>query len=144
MFERKAGALAGLAAPTYTPNQRCLLKPWLDDASPLADAIRRGEIRSAEAVEASLEAIANSKLNALTFLDAEGARRQAEQIDARIARGEDAGLLSGVPILVKDVEDAAGWPAQAGWMPSAIPGPRIRARPALPGCSRRPGMPGGR
>jgi len=114
LFERKAGALAGLAAPTYTPNQRCLLKPWLDDASPLADAIRRGEIRSAEAVEASLEAIANSKLNALTFLDAEGARRQAEQIDARIARGEDAGLLSGVPILVKDVEDAAGWPTTHG------------------------------
>src|SRR2546426_391358 len=107
-------ALAGLAAPTYTPNRRCLLKPWLDDASPLADAIRRGEIRSAEAVEASLEAIANSKLNALTFLDAEGARRQAEQIDARIARGEDAGLLSGVPILVKDVEDADGWPTTHG------------------------------
>src|SRR2546422_1891728 len=90
------------------------MEPWLDDASSLADAIRGREIRSVDAVEASLEAIANSKLNALTFLDAEGARRQAEQIDARIARGKDAGLLSGVPILVKDVEDAAGWPTTHG------------------------------
>ena len=79
---------------------------------------------SADAVEASLEAIANSKLNPLTFLDAEGARRQAEQIDARIPRGEDPGLLAGVPVLVKDVEDAAGWPTtrtnscSTTWQPS--------------------------
>ncbi len=112
--ERKRAALAGLAAPTYTPNGGAFLKPWLDDASSLADAIRRGEIRSADVVEASLEAIGNSKLNALTYLDADGARRQAEQTDARIARGEDPGLLAGVPILVKDVEDAAGWPTTHG------------------------------
>jgi len=90
------------------------MKPWLDDASSLADAIRRGEIRSADAVEASLEAIANSKLNALTYLDAEGARKQAAEIDARIAKGEGPGLLAGVPTLVKDVEDAAGWPTTHG------------------------------
>ena len=90
------------------------MKPWLDDASSLADAIRRGEVKSADAVEASLEAIANSKLNALTMLDAEGARKQAQQIDDRIKKGEDPGLLAGVPILVKDVEDAAGWPTTHG------------------------------
>ena len=90
------------------------MKPWLDDASSLADAIRRREIRSADAVEASLEAIANSKLNALTYLDAEGARKQAAEIDARIAKGEDPGLFAGVPTLVKDVEDAAGWPTTHG------------------------------
>jgi aspartyl-tRNA(Asn)/glutamyl-tRNA(Gln) amidotransferase subunit A len=90
------------------------MKPWLDDACSLADAIRRGDIRSADAVEASLEAIANSKLNALTYLHAEGARQQADEIDARIARGEDPGLLAGVPVLVKDVEDAAGWPTTHG------------------------------
>lgn len=90
------------------------MKPWLDDASSLADAVRRGEVRSADAVEASLEAIASSELNALTMLDAEGARRQAAQIDDRIRKGEDPGLLAGVPILVKDVEDAAGWPTTHG------------------------------
>jgi aspartyl-tRNA(Asn)/glutamyl-tRNA(Gln) amidotransferase subunit A len=90
------------------------VKSWLDDASSLADAIRRGEIRSADAVEASLEAIAHSRLNALTMLDAESAREQAAQIDARVAKGEDPGLLAGVPTLVKDVEDAAGWPTTHG------------------------------
>src|SRR2546426_1679977 len=90
------------------------MKPWLDDASSLADAIRRGEIRSTDALEASLEAIANSKLNALTYLDTVGEYRDGEQIDARIAQREDPGLLAGVPILVKDVEDAAGWPTTHG------------------------------
>src|SRR3990172_6059695 len=90
------------------------MNPWLDDASSLADAVRRGEIRSADAVEASLTAVANSKLNALTYLDAEGAREQAAEIDARIKKGENPGLLAGVPILVKDVEDAAGWPTTHG------------------------------
>jgi len=90
------------------------MKPWLDEASSLADAVRRGEVKSADAVEASLEAIANSKLNALTMLDAEGARKQAARIDDRVKKGEDPGLLAGVPILVKDVEDAAGWPTTHG------------------------------
>ena len=90
------------------------MKPWLEDASSLADAIRHGDIKSAEAVETSLEAIADSRLNALTMLDAESARQQAAQVDARIAKGEDPGLLAGVPILVKDVEDVAGWPTSHG------------------------------
>jgi aspartyl-tRNA(Asn)/glutamyl-tRNA(Gln) amidotransferase subunit A len=90
------------------------MQHWLDDASSLADAIRRRDIKSADIVEASLEAIANSKLNALTMLDEEAAREQAAQIDARIAKGEDPGLLAGVPTLVKDVEDAAGWATTHG------------------------------
>jgi aspartyl-tRNA(Asn)/glutamyl-tRNA(Gln) amidotransferase subunit A len=90
------------------------MEPWLDDASSLAEAIRRREIGSADAVEASLEAIANSKLNALTYIDADGARKQAALIDDRIRKSEDPGLLAGVPALVKDVEDAAGWPTTHG------------------------------
>lgn len=90
------------------------MEPWLDDACSLADAIRRGEVRSADAVEASLKAIESSELNPLTYLDAEGARKQAEQIDARIAKGEDPGLFAGVPLVVKDVEDVAGMPTSHG------------------------------
>jgi aspartyl-tRNA(Asn)/glutamyl-tRNA(Gln) amidotransferase subunit A len=89
-------------------------KPWLEDACSLAEAIRRREVKSADAVEASLKAIEGSKVNALTYLDAEGAWKQAEQIDVRIAKGEDPGLLAGVPLLVKDVEDAAGMPTSHG------------------------------
>jgi len=90
------------------------MKPWLDDACSLAEAILRGEVRAGDALEASLAAIAGSKLNALTYIDEEAARRQAEEIDARIKRGENPGLLCGVPILVKDMESAAGMPTSYG------------------------------
>jgi aspartyl-tRNA(Asn)/glutamyl-tRNA(Gln) amidotransferase subunit A len=90
------------------------MKPWLGDASSLADTIRHGDVRSADAVEASLAAIAASKLNAVAYLDAEGARRQAAEIDRRIATGEDPGLLAGVPLLVKDLSHAKGMPTTHG------------------------------
>src|SRR3990172_13153635 len=90
------------------------MKVWMDDASSLADAVRRREGRVADALEASLDAIQRSELNTVVTLDAEGARRQAEAIDERLSRGEDPGLFAGVPLLVKDVEDAAGMPTSHG------------------------------
>jgi aspartyl-tRNA(Asn)/glutamyl-tRNA(Gln) amidotransferase subunit A len=90
------------------------MNSWLDDACSLADAIKRREIRAVDALKGSLEAIETSKLNALTYLDAEGAVRQAEEIDRRIAAGEDPGPFAGVPLLVKDVEDAEGMPTTHG------------------------------
>ena len=90
------------------------MKPWLDDACSLAEAIRRGDVKSADAVEASLEAIAATKLNPTVSMDAEGARRAAARIDERIANGEDPGLFAGVPMLVKDMEEAAGLPTSEG------------------------------
>ncbi|MDP9237641.1 MAG: amidase, partial [Chloroflexota bacterium] len=93
------------------------MRPWLEDASSLADAIRRGEIRSVDVLEASLAAISASKLNAVVHLDAEDARRQAEAIDRRVGAGEDPGLLAGVPLLVKDLEDAKGMPTTYGSVP---------------------------
>jgi aspartyl-tRNA(Asn)/glutamyl-tRNA(Gln) amidotransferase subunit A len=93
------------------------MKPWLEDASSLADAIRRGEVKASDALEASLGAIADSQTNPIVTLDAEGARKAAAQIDERIKRGEDPGLLAGVPILVKDMEDVAGLPTTHGSIP---------------------------
>lgn len=90
------------------------MEVWLEDACSLAEAIRRGEIRSADAVEASLHAIENTKANPIVTLDAETARDNAAQIDTRIAKGEDPGLFAGVPLLVKDVEDAKGLPTSHG------------------------------
>ncbi len=90
------------------------MQPWLDDGSSLADAIRNGDVRATDALEASLDAIANSKLNAVVYLDADDARRQAAEIDRRVAAGEDPGLFAGVPMLVKDLEDAKGWPTTHG------------------------------
>src|SRR3972149_5686461 len=90
------------------------MKPWLKDASSLADAIRADEVRAADALEASLAAIEQSKLNAAVYLDAEGARRAAEEIDRRVRAGEEPGPFAGVPMLVKDVEDVAGMPTARG------------------------------
>ena len=90
------------------------MKVWMDDASSLADAVRRREVRAADALEASLEAIQSSELNTVVTLDAEGARRQAAAIDERLSRGEDPGLFAGVPMLVKDMEDAVGMPTSHG------------------------------
>ena len=50
------------------------MKVWMDDASSLADAVRRREVRAADALEASLDAIQRSELNTVVTLDAEGAR----------------------------------------------------------------------
>ncbi|HEY7802108.1 MAG TPA: amidase [Dehalococcoidia bacterium] len=90
------------------------MEAWARDASSLADAIRAGEVRSSDAVEASLAAIGRSELNAVVYLDGDGAREAAAAIDRRIAAGEAPGLLAGVPILVKDLEDAAGMPTTHG------------------------------
>ena len=90
------------------------MKPWLDDASSLADAIRRGEVRAIDAVEASLDAVAASKLNAAIYVDADGARHAAEDIDRRVAAGDDPGPFAGVPMLIKDVEAVAGMPQTHG------------------------------
>ena len=93
------------------------MKPWLQDAGSLADAIRRGEVRSADAVEASLLAIEDSDLNTVAYLDAESARAAAAEIDRRIAAGEDPGLFAGVPMLIKDVMHVKGWPTARGSVP---------------------------
>ncbi|MEK7246929.1 MAG: amidase, partial [Chloroflexota bacterium] len=90
------------------------MKVWLEDACSLADAVRRGDVSASDALEASLEAIGASQLNPIVTLDAEGARKAAADIDARIKRGDDPGLFAGVPILVKDMEDVAGLPTTHG------------------------------
>lgn len=75
-----------------------------------ADAVRRGEVSPSELVVDALERIAglNGELNAFVALDPEGAHAQAEAIEQRLAAGESVGALAGIPIGVKDLEDAAG------------------------------------
>jgi|CXWL01.1.fsa_nt_gi aspartyl-tRNA(Asn)/glutamyl-tRNA(Gln) amidotransferase subunit A len=90
------------------------MKPWLESASSLADSIRNGDIRAADALEASLDAIAASKLNAVCYLDAPAARQRAEEIDHQVAAGNDPGPFAGVPLLVKDLEHARGMPTTHG------------------------------
>ena len=90
------------------------MEPWLDDASSLADAIRSRDVSAEEALEASLAAIERSELNTVAHLDAEGSRKAAADIDRRVQAGDDPGPFAGVPMLVKDLEDAVGMPTTQG------------------------------
>lgn len=53
-------------------------------------------------------------LGAVVALDPERTRAEADALTARIARGDDPGPLAGLPVLVKDLEDAAGFPTTRG------------------------------
>ena len=68
------------------------------------------EVSAREVLEAHLAQITavNPKVNAIVTLDAEGARAQADAIDARRARGEAPGPLAGMPIACKDMERTKG------------------------------------
>ena len=79
-------------------------------ASELAEAIRSKKLSSKEVVEAHLDRIAkvNPKLNAIVQLTAEAARKEADEADAALARGEIKGPLHGVPITIKDTLETAG------------------------------------
>src|ERR1700704_732163 len=79
-------------------------------AGELADAIRSKNLSSRMIVEAHLERIAkvNPKLNAVVQLTAEAARKEADEADAALARGEIKGPLHGVPITIKDTLETAG------------------------------------
>lgn len=83
-----------------------------------ATAIREGRLGSLELVEECLDRIAahDGALNAFVHLDADGARRAAEAVDARVAAGagELLGPFAGVPFGVKDLEDCAGMPTSHG------------------------------
>ncbi len=83
-----------------------------------AAAIREGRLSALGLVEECLERIAagNDELNAFVFLDPDGARRAAEDVDRQVARGEGdrLGPLAGVPFGVKDLEDCAGMPTSHG------------------------------
>ena len=86
------------------------------DAVGTAEAVRAGRLGARDAVEAALARIASldPALNCFTAVLADTARRDAEAVDARVARGEDPGLLAGVPFAVKNLFDVAGLTTLAG------------------------------
>jgi len=55
-------------------------------------------------LEESLAEIArrNDELNVFLYVDEDGARAAARAVDERVARGENAGTLAGVPVALKD------------------------------------------
>ncbi len=82
----------------------------------LAERVRRGELSAVENVRAALARIHrdNEALNAFIHVDEKLALGVAEEVDAAVARGDDAGLLAGVPFGVKDADACAGLPLSHG------------------------------
>ena len=83
----------------------------------LAQRIKNKELSAREVMAAHLEQIerVNPKVNAIvSMLAPEQALALAETADARQAQGEPLGVLHGLPIAIKDLEDAVGFPTSSG------------------------------
>jgi len=74
-------------------------------AHEIRDAIRAGETTAGEIIRSCLARIeaVNPKVMAYTDVWKETALARAEEVDRKLARGEDAGPLAGVPIGLKEV-----------------------------------------
>ena len=107
----------------------------------LAEQVRTRQLSARELAQGALDRIEelNGRINAFTVVDAEAALEAAGSIDGRIARGDDVGELAGIPIGVKDLEDAAGFRTSHGSPLHAEDGPAKRdsvlvARLRAAGC----------
>ena len=82
---------------------------WMT-AVELEALIKRGEVSATEVVQAHLDQIdaVNPKLNAIVTYLPEMALELAKHGDERQARGEELGLLHGLPIAHKDLFETAG------------------------------------
>ena len=85
-------------------------------ATGLAQAIREGRISSREALDFHLDRVErlNPKINAVIAIDADAARKRAQEADAARAGGESWGPLHGLPMTVKDAYEVTGMATVCG------------------------------
>jgi aspartyl-tRNA(Asn)/glutamyl-tRNA(Gln) amidotransferase subunit A len=85
-------------------------------AEALADLIRTRRLSPVELMEATLARIeaVNPAINAFVQLDPERAMEAARAQTERLARGEDLGPLGGLPLGVKELENAVGFRSTSG------------------------------
>jgi aspartyl-tRNA(Asn)/glutamyl-tRNA(Gln) amidotransferase subunit A len=85
-------------------------------ASELVFAYRRQTLSPVDVTRAVLDHIGRREpeLNAFVLLDADAALRDARASEARWRASKPAGLLDGVPVSVKDLLLARGWPTRSG------------------------------
>jgi Asp-tRNA(Asn)/Glu-tRNA(Gln) amidotransferase A subunit family amidase len=82
----------------------------------LSAAVRNRQASAVELVTMALERIErlDPPLNAVILVCADRALEEARALDARVSAGEEPGLLAGLPLLVKDMEDVADLPSTYG------------------------------
>lgn len=98
------------------PSTREVAHLLYTSAVELARRIAAGELRAVEVVEAHIHRIeqVNPAINAICWPRFDEARREAETVDLRRARGEALEPLAGVPITVKECFHLPGTPSSIG------------------------------
>ncbi len=85
-------------------------------ARDIAEKIKNGEISSEEVTISVIRRIEQMEptINAYITVMADKAIERAKEVDSRLSKGEDIGLLGGVPVAIKDVIITAGTRTTAG------------------------------
>jgi aspartyl-tRNA(Asn)/glutamyl-tRNA(Gln) amidotransferase subunit A len=99
--------------------------PPFGTATAIASGVRSGDLSAREVLDAHLDAIdeRETDVHAFNLVLADQARRAADEIDRRVAAGEDPGPLAGVPVALKDnlctrrVATTCSSKILAGWEP---------------------------
>ncbi len=97
-----------------------------DNLATVARRLWEGEVTAVQLTELALERIAaqNSRLNALSEVLTDTARREAARVDQRRRAGRPLGVLAGVPVVAKEIIDttpavcSAGLPYLADYRPA--------------------------
>lgn len=90
-------------------------------ASETVRLVKSKQLSVVETTEAAIDRIEdrNAALNAVIYLDYDGAKKRARDLENRIMRGDEVGDLAGVPTLMKDLFDfRPGWPSTLGGVPA--------------------------
>lgn len=89
---------------------------WRLTAADLAILVKSKKVSAREAAQAGLARLdaVNPKLNAVIDHRPEDVLKQADAVDAAIARGEDPGVLAGVPVTIKANVDQEGFATTNG------------------------------
>jgi amidase len=98
-------------------------------ATDLAEAVRTREVSAVEVMQAHLDRIeeVNPQLNSVVSpVPASVALAMAEAADAAVARGDELGVLHGLPTAVKDLLDVEGLPTTKGSAAFADAAPATR------------------
>jgi aspartyl-tRNA(Asn)/glutamyl-tRNA(Gln) amidotransferase subunit A len=86
------------------------------DAAATAAVVRQGQASAVEVTQAHLDRIAavDDRVHAFLHVDSEGALAAAAKVDEARAGGQQLGVLSGVPLALKDIVTMIGVPTTCG------------------------------
>ena len=89
---------------------------WRLSAADLATLVKSRKVSAREAAKAGLARLdaVNPKLNAVIDHRPDDVLKQADAVDAAIARGENPGVLAGVPVTIKANVDQEGFATTNG------------------------------